>query len=258
MPYLGSPYKTLRHMVHLNTIDPPLYKVLIDFCQFPELSNFSLVGGTALSLQIGHRKSEDLDFFTDRSFDILELKDAILKYNPKVVFLNETRQGISFSLPLPDTSIDTRKLDIYNWAVKFIRPAIQENGIRLASLEDIAAFKFDSICHRKEKKDYVDIAVLLDRFSFGEMLDFYKEKFPMNDKRIVLSQILDTDGLENSVEPIMLIDLTPAQAIQRIQEHVSAFSQKQIQDRDLKEKERMNRISEMLNKKNEGGSEQKR
>ena len=245
-------------MVHLNTIDPPLYKVLIDFCQFPELSNFSLVDGTALSLQIGHRKSEDLDFFTDRSFDILELKDAILKYNPKVVFLNETRQGISFSLPLPDISIDTRKLDIYNWAVKFIRPAIQENGIRLASLEDIAAFKFDSICHRKEKKDYVDIAVLLDRFSFGEMLDFYKEKFPMNDKRIVLSQILDTDGLENSVEPIMLIDLTPAQAIQRIQEHVSAFSQKQIQDRDLKEKERMNRISEMLNKKNEGGSEQKR
>ena len=99
-------------MVHLNTIDPPLYKVLIDFCRFPELSNFSLVGGTALSLQIGHRKSEDLDFFTDRSFDILELKNAILTYNPKVVFLNETRQGISFSLPLPDASDDTRKLDI--------------------------------------------------------------------------------------------------------------------------------------------------
>jgi Nucleotidyl transferase AbiEii toxin, Type IV TA system len=125
-------------MVHLNTIDPPLYKVLIDFCQFPELSSFSLVGGTALSLQIGHRKSEDLDFFTDRSFDIVELKNAILTYNPKVVFLNETRQGISFSLPLPDNSDDTRKLDIYNWAVKFIRPAIHEDGIRLASLEDNA------------------------------------------------------------------------------------------------------------------------
>ncbi len=71
MPYLDFLYKTLRPMVHLNTIDPPLYKVLLDFCQFPELSSFSLVGGTALSLQIGHRKSEDLDFFTDRSFDIV-------------------------------------------------------------------------------------------------------------------------------------------------------------------------------------------
>jgi Nucleotidyl transferase AbiEii toxin, Type IV TA system len=239
-------------MLHLNCIDPSLYNVLLDFCKFPELSNFSLVGGTALSLQLGHRRSDDLDFFTDRSFDIMELKTAILTYNPNVAFLTETRQGISFSLPLPDMPGDARKLDIYNWAVKFIRPAIQEDGVRLASLEDIAAFKFDTVCHRKEKKDYVDIAVLLETFSFGQMLDFYKEKFPMNDKRVVLSQILDLEGLEHSAEPVMLIDLTPAQAVQRIEEHVKSFSQKQIQDRDEQEKERMKRISEMLNKKSEG------
>jgi hypothetical protein len=238
-------------MVHLNTIDPPLYKVLLDFCRFPEMSGFSLVGGTALSLQIGHRRSDDLDFFTDRSFDLLELKNEIIKYNPKVVFLNETQQGISFSLPLPDNLEDTRKLDIYNWAVKFIRPPIQEDGIRLASLEDIAAFKLDAICHRKEKKDYIDISVLLEKFSFGQMLDFYKEKFPMNDKRIVLTQILDTEGIENSAEPVMVINLTPAKAIQLIEEEVKKFSKKQIQDKELNEQERLRRIAEMMNKKNE-------
>jgi hypothetical protein len=42
--------------------------------------------------------------------------------------------------------------NIYNWAVKFIRPIKQEGTIRLASLEDIAAFKLDAVCHRKEKK----------------------------------------------------------------------------------------------------------
>lgn len=99
-------------------------------------------------------------------------------------------------MPLPGKPDDTRKLDIYNWAVKFIRPANQDGVVRLASLEDIAAFKLDAICHRKEKKDYVDIAVLLEKFTFGQMLDFYKEKFPMNDKRIVLTQILDIDGWE--------------------------------------------------------------
>jgi abortive infection bacteriophage resistance protein len=238
-------------MIHLDTIDPPLYKVLLDFCRFPELSGFALVGGTALSLQIGHRKSDDLDFFTDRSFDLLEMKGEILKYNSKVVFLNETKQGISFSLPLPDNFEDARKLDIYNWAVKFIRPPVQEDGVRLASLEDIAAFKLDAICHRKEKKDYIDIAVLLRKFSFGQMLDFYKEKFPMNDKRIVLTHILDTEGLENSVEPVMLIDMAPAKAVQLIEEQVKAFSQKQIQDKELQEQERMNRIIEMMKKKNE-------
>lgn len=240
-------------MVHLNTIDPPLYKVLLDFCRLPEMSSFSLVGGTALSLQVGHRKSDDLDFFTDRSFDILELKEEILRYNSKVVFLSETRQGISFSLPLPHNPADRRKLDIYNWAAKFIRPMVQEAGLRLASLEDISAFKLDAICHRKENKDYVDIAVLLEKFSFEQMLGFYKEKFPMNDKRIVLTQILDMEGIENSAEPIMLIDLTPAKAIRLIEEHVKQFSLKQIQNKDLQEKDRMNRIADIMKKKIEKG-----
>lgn len=235
-------------MVYLNTIDPALYKVLLDFSRFPELSTFSLVGGTALALQVGHRKSDDLDFFTDRSFDIREVKDGILRYNPKVTFLNETRQGISFSLPLPNNFEDTRKLDIYNWAVKFIRPAVQENGLRLASLEDIAAFKLDVICHRKEKKDYVDIAVLMEKFTFEQMLDFYKEKFPMNDKRIVLTNILDTDGIENSAEPVMLIDVTPEKALQLIEGQVKSYSEKQIHDKNLQEQERLNRIVDIMNK----------
>lgn len=113
-----------------------------------------------------------------------------------------------------------------------------EGRIRLSSLEDIAAFKLDAVCHRKEKKDYVDIAVLLKKFSFAEMLAFYREKFPVNDKRIVLTQILDTEGLENSVEPVMLIDLTPHQALQQIERQVAAFSADQIQARDLLEQER--------------------
>ena len=93
-------------MLHLNTIDPPLFQALVDISQLPELSNFSLVGGTSLSLQLGHRKSDDLDFFTDRSFNIGEVKEAILRYNSRVVFLNETKQGISFSLPLSGNGDD--------------------------------------------------------------------------------------------------------------------------------------------------------
>lgn len=244
-------------MLHLNTIDPPLYKVLIDFCQLPELSNFSLVGGTALSLQVGHRKSDDLDFFTDRSFDISELKIAIMQYNPQVLFLNETKQGVSFSLPLSNTIDDTRKLDIYNWAVKFIRPPMNDGAVRLASLEDISAFKLDAICHRKEKKDYVDIAVLMETFSFGEMLEFYKEKFPMNDKRNVLTHILDTEGIENSVDPVMLIDLSLTQAIKKIEQQVKSFSDEQIRMRDTQEEERMKKISDLLNRKNEAIKQKK-
>lgn len=238
-------------MLNLNTIDPPLFQVLFDLSRLPQLANFSLVGGTALSLQLGHRKSDDLDFFTDRSFDVMEVKNAILGYNPKVQFLTEKPHGLSFTLPLPGNDEDIRKLDIYNWAVKFIRPVIEEGHIRLASLEDIAAFKLDAIVHRKEKKDYVDIALLLDKFSFGEMLDFYREKFPMNDKRLVLTQILDKEGLEMSVEPEMLIDLTPEKAIEKIEQKVKEHSQELIEKKELKEKNRLDNAADLLKKRNE-------
>ena len=240
-------------MLHLNTIDPVLYKVLQDLCRLPELSNFVLAGGTSLSLQTGHRRSDDLDFFTDRSFDIIEVKNAVLRYNQEVIFLDGKKHGFSFSLPLPGNPADTRKLDVYNWAVKFIRPVKQEGVIRLASLEDIAAFKLDAISHRKEKKDYVDIAILLEKFSFGQMLDFYKEKFPMNDKRIVLTQILDIDGWENSVEPVMLIDLSPKKAFEQIKEKVIAFSTQQIKAKNEKDAERLKRATELLNRKKKQG-----
>lgn len=236
-------------MLNLNTIDPPLYQVLLDLSRLPQLSNFALVGGTALSLQLGHRKSDDLDFFTDRTFDIQEVKSAILEYNPQVEFLTETPHGLSFTLPLPGDEEDVRKLDIYNWAVKFIRPILEEGHVRLASLEDIAAFKLDAITHRKEKKDYVDIAMLLEKFSFGQMIDFYREKFPMNDKRLVLTQILDKEGLENSVNPEMLIPFSSDQAFERIEQSVKAYSQEKLQKSDLQNEERWKKIGDLLEKK---------
>lgn len=241
-------------MLKLNTIDPPLYQILNDLSGLTELSDFSLVGGTALALQLGHRKSDDLDFFTDRSFDIPLVKNAILQYNPNVEFINEGPLGLSFILPLAGDKDDVRKLDVYNWAVKFIRQPMQEGNIRLASLEDIAAFKLDAIVRRKEKKDYVDIAVLLDKFSFGEMLDFYREKFPMNDQRLVLSQILDKEGLDASVDPVMLINLTPEQAFLQIEQKVALYSQEKVAKKDLSEKERWKKIADLLQKRNEGKS----
>lgn len=104
--------------------------------------------------------------------------------------------------------------------------------MRLASLEDVAAFKLDAICHRKEKKDHIDIAVLLEKYSFGQMLDFYGEKFPMNDKRIVLTEIPDTEGLENSVEPVMLINLSEDHAFRQIEQKVKDYSNERIKSKD--------------------------
>ncbi len=216
-------------MLYPKTIDEPLWKVLRKISALSELQNFYLVGGTALALQFGHRKSEDLDFFTNGSFDIAEVKLALLNLYPHSKLLRDKPHGISFLMTLEDDLREERKVDIYNWAVRFIRPAIMEKGIRLASAEDIAAFKLDSISSRKEQKDYVDLAVLCDRFSFEEMMAFFTEKFPFKDKRTVLTEILNTEGIDLSDRPEMLIDLTIQQALERIKINVEQYTKKIIQ-----------------------------
>ena len=218
-------------MLYTKTIDEPLWKVLKNLSILPELENFYLVGGTALALQFGHRKSEDLDFFTNGTFDIAEVKHALLKHYPFLELLRDKPHGISFLMTLGGDQHEHRKVDIYNWAVKFIRPAILEKGIRLASPEDIAAFKLDSISSRKEQKDYVDLAVLCDRFSFEEMIGFFTEKFPFKDRRTVLTEILHTEGIEQSDKPEMLIDLTLEQAMEKIKNSVEEYSKQIIQKR---------------------------
>lgn len=51
--------------LHYDTVKPVLHMALTKLMQLPELESFRLVGGTALSLQKGHRLSVDIDMFTD-------------------------------------------------------------------------------------------------------------------------------------------------------------------------------------------------
>ncbi len=236
-------------MLHLNTIDRPLLKVLEDFSKLPELAEFSLVGGTSLALQFGHRKSDDLDFFTDKSFSIQQVTDAIISYNSSVRLMDKRSNGLSFIIEFRDTSEPSRKIDIYNWAVKFIRPFIREGVIRLASPEDIAAFKLDAICSRKQKKDYVDLAILLRKFSFEQMMGFYRDKFPYADQRTVLSQITNLEELEKSMDPVMLIDLDVSKAAKEVEQKALEYGKLLLNRQKERENKRNEKISDFLNRK---------
>mgnify|MGYP002511621548 CR=1 FL=1 len=66
-------------MLYKETIEPKTLELLIDLQKEPLLSTFNLVGGTALALHLGHRKSIDLDFFTSESFDLEEVKMMLIK-----------------------------------------------------------------------------------------------------------------------------------------------------------------------------------
>lgn len=58
--------------LYWNTVAPILESVLQDIINEPLFSSFRLVGGTSLSLQLGHRMSVDIDLFTDAEYGSID------------------------------------------------------------------------------------------------------------------------------------------------------------------------------------------
>jgi len=137
--------------------------------KLPLLAKTRLVGETALALQIGHRKSIDLDFFGELDFEIQELIDSIKEF-ADLTILSESKNIHIYS-------IDGIKVDFVNYKYPWIDDAICEDGILLAGIKDIAAMKISAIIGRGTKKDFIDIAFLLQKFSLKDILDFYSLKY---------------------------------------------------------------------------------
>ena len=66
-------------MLYQETVEPRLLELIQQLCQQPELDGFLLVGGTALSLQLGHRQSIDIDLFSAEAFDVEEMVQFLQK-----------------------------------------------------------------------------------------------------------------------------------------------------------------------------------
>jgi len=133
------------------------------------LKGFYLSGGTGLSLQLGHRKSIDLDFFNQKGFDpkLLEaeletlgqLKELELKENTLNAFLKEVQiQFLTYPYPL-------------------LKPTINWKNIRISSVLDIACTKLQTIGARGDKKDFVDLYFILNKYSLNKLFEKLDEKY---------------------------------------------------------------------------------
>jgi len=166
--------------MHTNTVSVKTLAVLKDLMVDTTLSGFTLVGGTALALQIGHRMSVDIDLFSTTDFD----KPVLTKYMT-------SKHG--FRLPVfSDIGIrgfiGNLKTDLMYYENGFIKEPIVIEGIRMAGIEDIALMKLEAIANVQNRaKDYVDIAFLSEHLSLQQMLAGFKEKFGFDETFVLRS-----------------------------------------------------------------------
>lgn len=187
-------------MLRTNTINKQTLELLDSFCRHPKLSDFFLVGGTALALQLGHRISIDLDFFSVKP----------LKTNELIGVLEEEYQAEIFQLT--DNTIVGKvndvKIDFIAHQYPLLKELKMENHIRLSSLEDIAAMKLNAIKNRGSKKDFVDLYFLLKQFSLTEMLSLVNKKYSNNVDVLTLKSLVYFDDAELQPDCEMRIAVT--------------------------------------------------
>ena len=196
-------------MLQLQTVFPDTLELLRSLMGLPILQDMRLVGGTALALQYGHRRSVDLDFFGMTTEDANELTEALRSIS------NNIQQGNS-SKRIKSYMIDNIKVDFVNYNYKWLEDAIIEDNIRLASPMDIAAMKMNAIMGRGTKKDFIDIYYLLKHYSFEDILQFYVNKYPeYSTYRAMLSMSYFEDA-DSQPMPYMFDNIS----WDRIKEHI--------------------------------------
>lgn len=137
--------------------------------QVSALAQHFLVRDTSLALQIGHRKSIDLDLFTHHTFNA-EAVLAILQSQFHV-------QPLTITNTIFISVIEGIKVDFVYFRYPFAFPIIEEEGTRLADKRDIAPMKLDAVTKRGSKKDFNDMYYLLEEFSLQQILEWYNAMF---------------------------------------------------------------------------------
>ncbi len=126
-------------------------------------ADFGLVGGTAIALQLGHRRSIDFDLFTESEFDSLQIRQKIRRENKIQQTIIESQYELTIL-------VDGVKLTFYRYPYHLDYIERLENIISLPNLETLAAMKAFALGRRAKWKDYVDLYFLMQKLGFASVV----------------------------------------------------------------------------------------
>lgn len=168
--------------LHYETVSPVLLSILLKLMKSEVFSDFRLVGGTALALQRGHRRSIDIDMFTDLGYGDMPLK-AMRKFLESEFQVHDgtetmDRDDVGYHIYLSEGKEPPIKVDFF-YTEPFIFPMLAKDGLRLSDQREIAAMKLGVIGnHIYRQKDYWDIHDMLENYTMSEMIQWPLKRDP--------------------------------------------------------------------------------
>ncbi|MCX6287326.1 MAG: nucleotidyl transferase AbiEii/AbiGii toxin family protein [Bacteroidetes bacterium] len=182
------------------------------------LKGFHLAGGTALAISLGHRRSVDIDLFTTLDFDTVALQEQLF-------------HDFQFSVHFSATntlkgSIRGVQIDCIAHRYTLVAEPVIERGVVMLSGQDIIAMKLNAISTSGQRvKDFIDIYFLLQKYSLGQMLAFYSQKYSLNNEAIVLKSLIWFEDADIVGWPVMILEqkLSWAQVKKRLEKAVAGY-----------------------------------
>jgi len=207
-------------MLHQEAVEPATLDILISLQKEILLQGFVLVGGTSLALQLEHRKSVDIDLFTQNQIQIDET----------IEFLE---QKYDFNLDYSSTntikgSIHGVKIDLITHNYPYVNQPITINSITLLSKADIAAMKLNAIAgNGTRSKDFIDMYFLLKEFTLKQLIAFYQTKYSQRNSAHVLKSLVYFEDISRQDWPELILEkkLSLKRLKSVIEQHVKAYSQ---------------------------------
>lgn len=159
---------------HWTAVPPFLAELLIYIGQNQIAEQFYLAGGTALALQLGHRLSVDLDFFSQTDEILPPTRRAISEALQQKYTIDVADAGLGSLL----LGIQGSFLGFYSYMYPLLSPLKLLEGSRLASLTDIGLMKMDALAGRGTRKDFIDLYFIAQVIPLETLLERSREKFP--------------------------------------------------------------------------------
>lgn len=185
-------------MLQTQTVVPQLMELLEKIMSEEMFSEYYLVGGTALALQLGHRNSIDIDLFGSCEIQadlFVERLSAIGS-----VTISQSSKNILI------TQINKVKVDFVNYRYPLLAQPLMIGGIRMLSKMDIAAMKLNAIAGRGSKKDFIDLYFLMGTYTLREMLSFYQRKYDDGSIFMVQKSLTYFEDADLQPQPKMFLD----------------------------------------------------
>ncbi len=193
--------------MYTETISNALWQLLKRLDGFPELKIAYLGGGTALALQLGHRRSDDLDFFLPEDFNIQTLLREFGKQDMTITVLAQTSRHT-------ELIVQSLKVDLIEEQIPLTRPARlihrEIRNLNMADAVDIGRMKLLTIGSRGGRKDFVDLFCLTrDIISLKSLiaLSIEENRGIRYSKLLFLKGLVDFETADLEPDPVMIWEI---------------------------------------------------